>query len=180
MAVLLRDIIARRGLTCQAVPCVFSRGINAAGNALIRPPMVGALANGKAGLADFPRLRGKHIHARDGTSRVSAEYRRAEQPRAQSLQPELKPAKRSISTARNSLSYNTRRTPRRRALRRPAPADKPAGKAPRRPAAAHEKNPPRRDAEDLTGMRKAGIIIRNDTRQSAMAFFQAGMIDSGA
>ena len=31
--------------------------------------MVGALANGKAGLADFPRVRGKHIHARDGTSR---------------------------------------------------------------------------------------------------------------
>ena len=75
--------------------------------------MVGALANGKAGLADFPRLRKKHIHARDGTSRVSAEHRRAEQPRAQSLQPELKPAKRDISTARNSLSYNTRRTPRR-------------------------------------------------------------------
>ena len=92
----------------------FSRGINAAGNALIRPPMVGALANGKAGLADFPRVRGKHIHARDGTRRVSAEHRRAEQPpRAQSLQPELKPAKRDISTARNSLSYNTRRTPRR-------------------------------------------------------------------
>ena len=32
-------------------------------------PMVGALANGKAGLADFPKLRKKHIHARDGTSR---------------------------------------------------------------------------------------------------------------
>ena len=31
--------------------------------------MVGALANGKAGLADFPRVRGKHIHARDGTRR---------------------------------------------------------------------------------------------------------------
>ena len=76
--------------------------------------MVGALANGNAGLADFPRVRGKHIHARDGTRRVSAEHRRAEQPpRAQSLQPELKPAKRDISTARNSLSYNTRRTPRR-------------------------------------------------------------------
>ena len=43
--------------------------------------MVGALANGKAGLADFPRVWGKHIHARDGTSRrVSAEHRPAEQP----------------------------------------------------------------------------------------------------
>ena len=70
--------------------------------------MVGALANGKAGLADFPRVRGKHIHARDGTRRVSAEHRRAEQPRAQSLQPELKPAKRNISPARNSRPYYSR------------------------------------------------------------------------
>ena len=31
--------------------------------------MVVALANGKAGLADFPKLRKKHIHARDGTRR---------------------------------------------------------------------------------------------------------------
>ena len=70
--------------------------------------MVGALANGKAGLADFPRVRGKHIHARDGTSRrVSAEHRRAEQPRAQSLQPELHPAKRNIPTARNSRTHHS-------------------------------------------------------------------------
>ena len=42
--------------------------------------MVGALANGKAGLADFPRVRGKHIHARDGTRRVSAEHRAQNSP----------------------------------------------------------------------------------------------------
>ena len=71
--------------------------------------MVGALANGKAGLADFPRLRKKHTHARDGTSRrVSAENRPADRPpRAQSLQPELQPAKRNIPPARNSRTHKS-------------------------------------------------------------------------
>ena len=69
--------------------------------------MVVALANGKAGLADFPRVRGKHIHARDGISRVSAEHRPADRPPAQSLQPEVQPAKRDISTARNSRTHHS-------------------------------------------------------------------------
>ena len=99
---------ARPDLSSRAARFLFSRHKRRiAWNPLIRPPMVVALANGKAGLADFPRLRGKHIHARDGTRRVSVEHRPADRPpRAQSPLPALKPAKRNLSTARNSRTHH--------------------------------------------------------------------------
>ena len=87
--------------------------------------MVGALANGKAGLADFPRLRGKHIHARDGTRRVSAEHRAQNSP---ARNPSGRNCTRPNATSRRPAIHepiiHTNISPRQRGTppRRPTPA----------------------------------------------------------
>ena len=131
---------ARPDLSSRAARFLFSRHKRRiAWNPLIRPPMVGALANGKAGLADFPRLRGKHIHARDGTSRVSAEHRPADRfPRAHN--PSSRSCNRPNATFRRpaihepiihtNISPRQRGTPP-RGTARPAPSHENRRRAPK-------------------------------------------------
>ena len=69
--------------------------------------MVGALANGKAGWRIFREFGENTSMPATEAAATTKLHRPADRPpRAQSLQPELQPAKRNIPTARNSRTHH--------------------------------------------------------------------------